>query len=656
MSTTVASIMVGSLTSDALYVDHFVVEVYLDDLLTELTAQDTSAVKNVAGVWTQQGVMTFTGLVLGATYYLRAGVAAPLSDNITWSATFAVEAGSTTAPAPTFIFTSTATGSGVSFEVTPSVVPANIDHYEAWWSMDGTTPTTTQQPMWSGPLNNATFFTFFVGCTSTQTPTIYIQGVNTSNINGGWIELVTLGGGTLDNIADGTSFVKGAQYTSGVVAVPNGNFEASTGLVNGAPPGWEIGFGGTGVTCSYYTADPYAGTQSLILTATVSGAGVIATQKFAVTPGDSWKLAGAVASISGQTAQIQLGWINAAGSYIGAPPVIEISGVSSGWNYLENTSVVPAGAVYGRLQCTMIGTGGGTGLFDSIQLIRLANLDDEVLDGTTYVRVGNVNADHTFHKSTTLLPIGSLLNLPVNTFLYTSTTTTVTWEWSSYDIYCPDGTVVTIGAGSFAPFTGLTANTTYLFGFYYDLNLSETVVVMSDRGGGVLPSSQQQQAQVLNGDGHVLINFDVAGITPSSGTGGGSGGVGSPPTCFTPNTTVVTRDGDRPIAQVAVGDEVLTARGTWRKVLYTSHNRYDGPLHVLREVSGWFEGVTPEHELLREAWTEAQYVYPEVKFYHGDVHNLQVESEPEDDGSQKDTEHSYTLGSGDIAHNTFWCP
>ncbi len=650
MATTVASIMVGSLTSTALYVDHFVCEVYGDALLEDLVAQDSAQVKNVSGVWTQQGVMTFTGLALGATYYLRAGVVAPLSGLITWSATFSLQAGISTAPAPAFIFTSAQTGSGVSFTVTPSVVPANIDHYQAWWSMDGTVPALTQKPMWTGPLNNATFFTFFVGCTSVQTPTVYVRGVNTSGAQQAWITLVTLGGGTLDNIADGTSFVKGAQFVSGVVAVPNGNFEASTSMINGAPPGWNLG--GLGVPAAavcYYVGPPwnYVGTQALNIQTSQNYAGIVSTQKIAVTPGDSWKITGALCAVNtGCTAVIELGYVNSADEYIGSAR-LSCPFVTGGvMTYMEDTAVVPAGAVYGLLLCQVIGAPGNA-VFDAIQLIRLANLDDEVLDGTTYVRLADVNGDHTFHVSSALNPQGSLTGLSLNTFAYDYTTTSITWGWGSYEIYCPDGTVATIGASTYPAFTGLAIGT-YYFSFYYDLNASATVVLMSDVGGGKSPSSLQQQAQVVNGDGHVPININVTAVVPSSGSGGGGGGGGGGNICFTPLTRVLTDNGVKTIIDVRIGDRVLTARGTWRAVVRTTCTPYKGLMHCMCDP----EYVTPGHLILRQGvWVRARELYPDTIPYEGTIHNLHVECAPEDDGSAPDTEHSYTLANGAVVHN-----
>jgi hypothetical protein len=37
--------------------------------------------------------------------------------------------------------------------------------------------------------------------------------------------------------------------------------------------------------------------------------------------------------------------------------------------------------------------------------------------------------------------------------------------------------------------------------------------------------------------------------------------------------------------------------------------------------------------------------------YAGTIHNMYIETDEEDDGSQPDTEHSYTLSNGLVVHN-----
>jgi hypothetical protein len=42
--------------------------------------------------------------------------------------------------------------------------------------------------------------------------------------------------------------------------------------------------------------------------------------------------------------------------------------------------------------------------------------------------------------------------------------------------------------------------------------------------------------------------------------------------------------------------------------------------------------------------------FPMVQ-YEGTIHNIHVETEADDDGTEPDTEHSYTLSNGLVVHN-----
>ena len=70
--------------------------------------------------------------------------------------------------------------------------------------------------------------------------------------------------------------------------------------------------------------------------------------------------------------------------------------------------------------------------------------------------------------------------------------------------------------------------------------------------------------------------------------------------CFLAGAMVRTRQGEKPIEQVAVGDEVLTHEGRYRRVYHTMNRPYHGPIHHIRV---WGDTqrelrVTEEHPLL----------------------------------------------------------
>ena len=161
-------------------------------------------------------------------------------------------------------------------------------------------------------------------------------------------------------------------------------------------------------------------------------------------------------------------------------------------------------------------------------------------------------------------------------------------------------------------------------------------------GGAVTYVQTLNYYQAVGADGRVCFGK----ITTSSG-GGGQGG----DTCFSPNTLVVTRRGKVALKDIVpFKDEVKTARGTWRNVLFVPGSFYKGPALDM----GDGEIVTPGHSFLSDyTWKKAKElgIFKEVD-YDGVILNLFVEADLDDDGSAWDTEHSYKLGNGRFVHNT----
>jgi hypothetical protein len=109
--------------------------------------------------------------------------------------------------------------------------------------------------------------------------------------------------------------------------------------------------------------------------------------------------------------------------------------------------------------------------------------------------------------------------------------------------------------------------------------------------------------------------------------------------------------GDVRFAELKVGDLVLTARGTWKPVMFVSARPYSGPILDMR--GGEF--VTPGHLFsVHGYWLRADAIgaFPEAH-YEGTIWNAHIETEADDDGTRPDTEHSYTLANGHVVHNMF---
>ncbi len=70
--------------------------------------------------------------------------------------------------------------------------------------------------------------------------------------------------------------------------------------------------------------------------------------------------------------------------------------------------------------------------------------------------------------------------------------------------------------------------------------------------------------------------------------------------CFTAGASVRARQGDKPVEEITVGDEVFTHKGRYRRVYHTMKRPYHGPIYRIRYYgeSGSELEVTQEHPLM----------------------------------------------------------
>lgn len=351
---------------------------------------------------------------------------------------------------------------------------------------------------------------------------------------------------TIDSVADGTVFIKGVQLAMRTIIVQNASFEASTSLINGAPPGWVA----NGATLSYLTSGQYAGTQSLKVAASVTGGGAKTSQHWVTKPGDQFFVSVAQKSDGVSLPNTLLIFLDATGTFISGLGASH--GLSTSWGVDTASVTVPANAVSFYLTCANANAGGGgIAEFDSV-------LVDRFVDPTTTVSA----------KGSTPSNLSS-------GFTFTSTTSSIDLIWTGLTIFRADGSTTSVPNGSFNV-TGLSPSTTYKFFPFFNELLGALNFVNPGSGGpagsgspamAYLASSNLiTQNQNLQSNVPLSASTGFVAATTASGSGGGSGGGSG--SCVHESMLCETQRGVIPIIDVEVGDDVLGENASWQRVVY----------------------------------------------------------------------------------------
>jgi hypothetical protein len=205
------------------------------------------------------------------------------------------------------------------------------------------------------------------------------------------------------------------------------------------------------------------------------------------------------------------------------------------------------------------------------------SLDEQVTDGVNYARVstGATTAGKIDPTKTGVLMRGSLPPTWSGAFTYVSTTSSITWSWSSMTIARADGTTTSVANGSLAV-TGLAPATTYYFYPYWDETGNVIGWVGASASSAGTPAdaytaktnvaAQQQSLQ-----GRIpLSQGAMMAATTSTGTGGGSGGGSG--SCLRVGAMVLTRErGTVEIESCVPGEHLRCPGGTdgeaWTKIV-----------------------------------------------------------------------------------------
>jgi hypothetical protein len=430
---------------------------------------------------------------------------------------------------------------------------------------------------------------------------------------------------SLDNeVANGTNYIRTPQYAGSAIVVENSNFVAGT-----------AGWGSANATLSQVPNSPFTNGKALQVSTAAQFAGAQSNRHYKVTPGDQFFISGYVNSDGIFEAKIQVTYFDGSGAFLGSDGAISIA---TSWTQISGTGTAPANTAYITIDLVRVDATGGTHIcwFTDIHVVRTASLDNEVADGPTFVRIGNVNADHTFHVSTSLNNQAVLTGSPAASVSYTSTTSSIQWSWGAFTLYFSDGSTVSVASGS-QNFTGLASATTYFFEFYVVKATATMTCVKSDNS--TAPASTQFLAQTVGADGHAIEVTDITAATTSSGTGGGSGGGG---TCFSGDVKVKTPQGFVRMDELPEKCVIINLTGEHEAEVIVHRNA----LEPMRVMSGG--GLVTNSHLLREpdgAWLAASSLFSEkAPQTPRTLYNIHVIT-------QRPENMHYILENGYIAHN-----
>ncbi len=147
------------------------------------------------------------------------------------------------------------------------------------------------------------------------------------------------------------------------------------------------------------------------------------------------------------------------------------------------------------------------------------SIDNQITDGTNFARVtsGALTGNHIDPTKPGVLMKGSVPPTWSGAFTYVSTTSSITWSWTSLAIARADGISTAVPNGSLAV-SGLTAATTYYFYPYWDdvalaiawvAGISGSVGTPANAQGAKTNIAAQQQA--LQGTRSVITRRDDRG-------------------------------------------------------------------------------------------------------------------------------------------------
>lgn len=351
---------------------------------------------------------------------------------------------------------------------------------------------------------------------------------------------------TIDNIADGTTFVRSMQQVGSGSAwsIDNALFQQWDHASNTTVPGW---IAQPGCNVSVNSSVNTYGTYCLDLV-TTSGAANWATsaKTFLVKPGDFVSMTVLVNALSGAGTYVALSFYTKAGAYISQ--IVTPTVTAAAWTPGTVSGIVPSNAAYAAITLQSNGGGAYHSLFQFVQV----TVNDLRVAGSG-ARVGDQR--NLLQRTITNYP--SKVSPGVSYSASAGTPATATISVAAFTALL--GSVSVSYNAASASVTGTNGTNVNYYLYFNDPSYS---------GGTKTLAATTNQNDLYSGDGYVYVGY-VTVAFPSSGSGSG-GGTGCPL-----RTAWVIRRGRHGrhqfvrSAKVRVGDWLLRTDGEWAEVTFS---------------------------------------------------------------------------------------
>lgn len=254
---------------------------------------------------------------------------------------------------------------------------------------------------------------------------------------------------TIDNIADGTQFVRSMQQVASGAAwsIDNALFQQWDHGANTTVPGW---IAQSGCNVSVNGSNQAYGQYCLDLV-TTSGAGNWATsaKQFFVKPGDRLSLTGLINAVNGAGTNVAVLFYTAANVYISQ--IVTSTITAAAWTPVQASGVVPSNAAYARINLQSSGGGAYHSLFQFVQV----TVNDVRVAGSGAVLGSQLNAPNSLtlnygaSRTATAVTATSAGAVSINAFTFKMGGASVTYSavsnavtgltvGTTYQIYCHD--------------------------------------------------------------------------------------------------------------------------------------------------------------------------------------------------------------------------